>query len=490
MAITVTLIGTGVEQGAAGGTNATASVTSQSATWVAGDYVLVALGVHHNFGSDWVGTGLSSSGGALAAATISTTSPNLAMGGYKSGASFLLAQVTTGFTGTITASRTAGSADHWLTGTFYKVTGIAGTITQAKTNSQAAGTNTLALNFTSAPASTSLIAALLICNSNDAWSTLTGFTEVERAETSWLADHSVQYKNGSGAQNNTFTVASNSGGVAGIIVEIADAGGGGSMPIVPERLVVLPTPTATGQATFVRSGIVVPPPTVPTRGIDPTIVQPGVPAPVGAATLVRSGIVVPPPVVPTMGFEPLIVRAGAERVRAVTYGSLGIIPPTPTVPVFAPLQLVVQARPPAPAGAAALFDAGWVAANEPRIPERLVVLVVPAPSSRAWFEQGIVPPAPAVPTFAPRRLVVAPGLELAVGRVRIGRGINSAVIVVYLPAGGVAILGIAPVGICQLTVQPAGSTPSSSAVATGVAVIGVVPAGRSAAGINPTGRTS
>jgi len=232
VAITVTLIGSGPEQAAAGGTNSTASVTSQSATWVAGDYVLVALGVHHNFGTDWVGTGLTSSGGTLAAADIETTAPNLAMGGYKSGASFLLAQVTAGFTGTITASRTAGNSDHWLTGTFYKLTGVNGTIVQAKVNNQAAGTNTLALNLTSAPASTSLLVALLLANANQAWSTLAGWTETERAETGWLADHSVQYINGSGAQNNTFTNTSNTGGQAGIVIEIADAGGGGGTPFL------------------------------------------------------------------------------------------------------------------------------------------------------------------------------------------------------------------------------------------------------------------
>lgn len=233
MAITVTLVGTGPEQGAAGGTNATATVTSQSVAWSVGDYVLVALGIHHNFGSDWVGISLSSSGGALAAANIVTTSPNLAMGSYKSGASFLLAQVTTGFTGTITASRTAGTSDHWLTGTFYKLTGVNGTIVQSKSNNQASGTNTLALNLASAPSSTSLLVALLEANANQAWSTLASWTEVERAETSWLADHSVQYINTSGAQNNTFTNASNTGGQAGLVIEIADAGAGASPTWIP-----------------------------------------------------------------------------------------------------------------------------------------------------------------------------------------------------------------------------------------------------------------
>lgn len=237
---TPTLIGTQIEQAAAAGTNSTATVTSASATWAADDLCVCCWQMSSNAVSAWNYASLTASGGAIGTPVNNSSNWTLDSGGYKVRTGITVVKVTTGFTGTFTWSRTAGSADHWTTVGFYKVTGqdLTTPIAQSAQGTVSPSAGNLSINFGSTPNSTSLAMGAVIVNGSQTFTPPTGWTETaERTEAGWGANVENAYDLASAAQNNTWGLASASRAI-GLIVEIAEAGGGGGSTYVRPTIVV------------------------------------------------------------------------------------------------------------------------------------------------------------------------------------------------------------------------------------------------------------
>jgi hypothetical protein len=227
-----TQVGSQIEQAAAPGTNATATVTSASRTWVADELIIAGCHMIENSGASWDFISLTASGGAITTPVIYNTTSFDNGGGYSGRAAIIVAKVTTGWTGTVSAARTAGSADHWTRAGFYFLTGqdLTTPVPQAKGTTVVApgGGTSLAIALPGAPASTSLVFGCVEDGSSSAaFTPPTNFTEIaERVDANYGSGENA-YDLASAATSNTWTGLNNDG-MGGVVIEIAEASAGGT----------------------------------------------------------------------------------------------------------------------------------------------------------------------------------------------------------------------------------------------------------------------
>lgn len=231
MPITLTQIGTQIEQVAAGGNNDLNTVTSASFSASVDDLLVVCFQTIENSVDAWDANTFTVSTGTIGTVTKYTSSSQDVSGGYNGRASILVAKVTgTITTGTITASRTptGNAGDHWTTAGFYRISGqdLTTPVPQAAVSNGSAGSASAALNLGSAPATGSMVIAAIAVNAGTTITPPGSFTEFERQEgAAWGGTVNNSYDIGSAPQNNTWTLGASSGWV-GTVIEIAEAGGG------------------------------------------------------------------------------------------------------------------------------------------------------------------------------------------------------------------------------------------------------------------------
>ena len=243
MAIVVTDVGVGAvgydsaayPGAAVGATDAIATVTSQSATFASGDLLVVSWGTEeNNSGGGWNLLTSVTLGGSGVATNVSVTTSGDAgpASGYYTRASIGVWKITTGFTGTIQVSRTAGSADHFEGAAFYKVTGHNNTtpIVQSGSAVNTSGVSTT-VTLGGAPATTSALFTAYLIDPGTASPTLTaptGHTGITRDAGAWGGTFAASYKNGVGIAANTWASTATQGAAAMVVLEIAVAAAAGS----------------------------------------------------------------------------------------------------------------------------------------------------------------------------------------------------------------------------------------------------------------------
>jgi hypothetical protein len=248
MTITITRVGTADVNSGGGGTNSTDTFTSVSQAWTTGDYVIVGGYIEHNSVDNWTfSTTLSSSGGAVGTATRVQNVDNLLAynPGYEGRAVILVAQITTGFTGTVTVTRTpSGSADHWTSCDFYRLQAT-GAITFPRNDDiwSDATSDTITTDLGATPDSTSALFAVIGSDigtgsgSSEPTVFPSGWTRNDNIEgTGWSGNGegaimSSGFKVGSGTQTNAFTLDDpivSGGSIFAVIIEIAEASGSGT----------------------------------------------------------------------------------------------------------------------------------------------------------------------------------------------------------------------------------------------------------------------
>ena len=231
MPITLTQIGTQIEQIANGGSNDLNSLTSASFSAAVDDLLVVCFQTIENSVDAWDANTFTVSTGTIGTVTKYTSASQDVSGGYNGRAAILIAKVTgTITTGTITVTRTptGNAGDNWTTGGFYKISGQDTTtpVPQAAVSNGSTGSASAALNLGIAPATGSMVIAALAVNAGTTIAPPGTFSEFERQEgASWGGTVNNSYDIGSAPQNNTWTLGASSGWV-GTVIEIAEAGGG------------------------------------------------------------------------------------------------------------------------------------------------------------------------------------------------------------------------------------------------------------------------
>ena len=217
------------KEAAAPGTNASDTCTSSSRTWATDDLLAVVMSIQYNSGSVWDLISITPSGGAFGTLDIQSGTNATFGGGYFGRVSVGIAKCTSGFTGTIDAKRTAGSADHWTVASFAIVTGQDLTTPRPQAIATAAvasgGSTTVTPSLGAAPASTSLLIGGLASGDTSATSTPpSGWTENAESSASFGDNEQATILTG-GSTSASWVVTANSFGVTASFIEIQVASG-------------------------------------------------------------------------------------------------------------------------------------------------------------------------------------------------------------------------------------------------------------------------
>lgn len=253
MALAAAEVGGGAaswKQAAAPGTNSSARCTSASHTFSTGDLILGIWHSQENSVNDWtISTTVVTSGGSVGTATVYGPSGFSEGGGYKAHAKFIVCQVTSGWTGTVSFDRTpTGTADHWTACRFVVITGHDTTtpVIEAISVNEANGGDGVAAfpNWSSTPPSTAYcFYGGSAGQSGTNWTAPSGFTEDLDQDTYGPATSGHKYGSVGNLGNITVSSVSSYGYQASAILIAEASSGTTTTPSVVAAVGAVPSPT-------------------------------------------------------------------------------------------------------------------------------------------------------------------------------------------------------------------------------------------------------